>query len=531
MSARSQDGGYGPRGKGQGRNPSTYAHGESDGPIVPTKPTNKTELTPAAETVEERGPTKENTAGKTSPGHSADMSLQNALDRVRKAARKDSKTQFTALLHHVTLERLEQAYRGIKPGAAPGIDGVTWAEYGQELEQNLSDLHARLNRGAYKARPTRRAYIPKTDGGQRPLGIAALEDKIVQRAVVEVLNAIYEVDFLGFSYGFRPRRSAHDALDALTVGIKRKRVNWVLDADIRGFFDAIDHEWLMQFVKYRIADRRVLRLIQKWLKAGVIEDGTKTESKEGTPQGASVSTLLANIYLHYAFDLWANRWRRRHANGEMIIVRYADDFVVGFQHKSDAQQFLKELRQRLAEFSLELADNKTRLIEFGRFAAQNREKRGDGKPETFDFLGFTHICAKTREGRFKLKRVTSKKKMTAKLSKLKADLMQRRHLPVPVQGSWLASVVRGHGNYFAVPDNSLAVDAFRTQATRHWRKALKRRSQRSRLSWDRMSRLDKTWLPKTQILHPWPDKRFDAKIRGRSPVRSTRTLGSVRGAT
>lgn len=518
MIARTDDGKYGPRGKGQGRNPSTYDHGKSDGPIVPAKLPNKTAQA-AAEVAEERGPTKENTVGKTRPRHRAEPSVQSALDRVQKAARKDKDAQFTALLHHITLQRLELAYEAIRPQAAPGVDGVTWQSYGHKLEENLSDLHERLHRGAYRAKPTRRAHIPKTDGGLRPLGIAALEDKIVQRALVEVLNAIYEEDFLGFSYGFRPQRSAHDALDALAVGILRKKVNWVLDADICGFFDAIDHEWLIKFIQHRIADKRILRLIQKWLKAGVIEDGIKTHADQGTPQGASISTLLANVYLHYVFDLWANQWRGRKASGEVIIVRYADDFVVGFQHESDAQQFLGDLGQRLAEFALEPAEDKTRLIEFGRFAAENRKARGKGKPETFDFLGFTHICAKSRRGRFKLKRTTSKKKMTAKLRKLKAELMQRRHEPVPSQGLWLASVVKGHSNYFAVPDNSPAVDAYRSQALRHWQKALRRRSQRSCLTWDRMGRLEARWLPSTRVLHPWPNERFDARILGRSPVR------------
>ena len=322
--------------------------------------------------------------------------------------RQDKEARFTALLHHVDVDRLRAAYWALKPKAAPGVDGVTWADYGQDLEANLRDLHARVHRGGYRARPSRRVYIPKADGRQRPLGLAALEDKILQRAVVEVLNAIYETDFLGFSYGFRPGRSPHHALDALAAGILRKKVNWVLDADIRGFFDAIDHGWMVKFLEHRIADRRVLRLIRKWLKAGVIENGAWSDTEEGTPQGASVSPLLANVYLHYVFDLWADQWRRRHAHGDVIIVRFADDYVVGFEHREDAQRFLAELRGRLAKFSLELAAEKTRLIEFGRYAAERRQKRGLGKPETFDFLGFTHICAKTEDGRFMLKRITNR---------------------------------------------------------------------------------------------------------------------------
>jgi len=445
--------------------------------------------------------------------------VSSDLDRVRQVARKDKDARFTALLHHVTVDRLEATYRAIRPGAAPGVDGVTWKDYGQDLEANLRDLHARVHRGAYRARPSRRSYIPKPDGRQRPLGIAALEDKILQRAVAEVLNAIYECDFLGFSYGFRPGRSQHDALDALTVAITKRRVNWILDADIRDYFSKLDHSWLEKFLEHRIADRRVLRLIQKWLRAGVVEAGAWTACDEGTPQGASISTLLSNVYLHYVFDLWVHQWRGRNARGELIVVRFADDAVVGFEHRDDAERFLADLCDRFAEFNLELADEKTRLIEFGRYA-RNRENRGLPKPETFDFLGFTHACGKTRKtGRFALKRVTSKKRLRAKLREVKTELMRRRHDPVPDQGRWLASVVRGHSNYYAVPGNIDAVAAFHNQAVRHWRRALRRRSQRTRLTWERMKRLDRRWLPTDRILHPWPDVRFDARTRGRSPVR------------
>jgi RNA-directed DNA polymerase len=395
-----------------------------------------------------------------------------------------------------------------------------WKDYGRDLEENLRDLHVRVHRGAYRARPSRRVYIPKPDGRQRPLGVASLEDKILQRAVAEVLNAIYECDFLGFSYGFRPGRSPHDALDALAVGIEKRRVNWILDADIRDYFSKLDHSWLGKFLEHRIADRRVLRLIQKWLRAGVIEDGDWSETVEGTPQGASISTLIANVYLHYVFDLWAHQWRGRQARGEMIVVRFADDAVVGFVRRDDAERFLADLRDRFAEFNLELADEKTRLIEFGRFAARDRKARGLGKPESFDFLGFTHVCGKTRKtGRFALKRVTSKKRMRAKLRAVKIELMQRRHDPIPDQGQWLASVVRGHSNYYAVPGNIDAVAAFHQQTARHWRRALRRRSQRTRLTWERMNRLDHRWLPTDRILHPWPSVRFDARTQARSPVR------------
>jgi group II intron reverse transcriptase/maturase len=446
------------------------------------------------------------------------VSVPSALDRVRRVAEQDRKVRFTALLHHVDVERLRAAYWALEPKAAPGVDGVTWEEYGHDLEENLRDLHARVHRGAYRARPSRRVYIPKADGRQRPLGVAALEDKLLQRAVVEVLNAVYEADFLGFSYGFRPGRSPHQALDALAAGILGRKVSWLLDADIRGFYDAIDHGWLLRFLEHRIADKRILRLIRKWLKAGVIENGEWSETVEGTAQGASVSPLLANVYLHYVFDLWADQWRRRYARGDVVIVRFADDDIVGLQHEGDARRFLAELRGRLAKFSLELASEKTRLIEFGRFAAERRKARGLGKPETFGFLGFTHICGKTKHGRFQLKRITEAKRMRAKLREVKTELMRRRHLPVPEQGRWLGSVVRGHLAYYAVPGNAKAVNAFRFQAARHWHWALRRRSQQSRLTWKRMTRLAQRWLPPVRIVHPWPDARFHARIQAKSPV-------------
>jgi group II intron reverse transcriptase/maturase len=415
------------------------------------------------------------------------------------------------LLHHVDFNRLWKAYWAIRPEAAPGVDGVTWQDYGQDLEGNLRDLLARVHSGAYRASPSRRVYIPKADGRQRPLGIATVEDKVLQRAVVEVLNAIYEEDFLGFSYGFRPGRSPHDALDALAAGITTKKVNYVLDADISDFFTKLDHAWLQKFLEHRIADRRVLRLIQKWVNAGVIEDENWTETLEGAPQGASASPLLANVYLHYVFDRWARQWRRQHARGDMVVTRFADDFVVGFEHLGDAKQFERDLRSRFAKFNLELHPEKTRLIEFGRFAAQNRAERGLGKPETFDFLGFTHFCGKTKDGRFWLRRITIAKRMRAKLRALKEELLRRRHLPIPVQGRWLASVVRGHLAYYAVPGNIDALSAFRDEARRLWREALRRRSQRSRLTWERMGRLSTRWLPPARIVHQHPVARFAAR--------------------
>jgi group II intron reverse transcriptase/maturase len=430
---------------------------------------------------------------------------------VREVARRDKDARFTALLHHVSLGRLRAAYWAIRPQAAPGVDGVTWDDYGQDLEANLQVLHARVQAGRYRAKPSRRAYIPKADGRQRPLGIATLEDKIVQRAVVEVLNAVYEVDFRGFSYGFRPGRGPHDALDALAVGITKKKVNWVLDADIRDFFNQLDHCWLAKFIEHRIADKRVLRLIGKWLAAGVIEDGDWSATQEGSPQGASVSPLLANVYLHYVFDLWAGWWRRRRAHGDVIIVRFADDFIVGFEHEQDAQRFLAELRERLAGFGLELHPDKTRLIEFGRFAAERRRARGLGKPETFDFLGFTHLCAKMKTGRFWVKRITISKRMRAKLREVNDQLKRRRHQPIPVQGQWLRSVVGGHLAYYAVPGNTDAVTAFRYHVTRHWYKALRRRSQRTRINWERMGRIATRWLPKVRAMHPFPEVRLAAR--------------------
>src|SRR5512144_243467 len=482
--------------------------GKSDRPVIPANPPNKVM---AAEAGEERGRAKGNTASKTPPGRRAGYEASSALERVREVARRDKEARFTALLHHVDLPRLRRAYWAIRPQAAPGVDGVTWAEYGQDLQANLQDLHARVLQGRYRAKPSRRVYIPKADGRQRPLGIASLEDKIVQRAVVEVLNAVYEVDFRGYSYGFRPGRKPHDALDALSVGITSKRVNWVLDADIRDFFGQLDHAWLRRFVRHRIADERVLRLIDKWLTVGVVEEGTWTESDEGSPQGASVSPLLANIYLHYVLDLWVAWWRDRHAHGDVIIVRWADDFVVGFEDERDARRFLTELRERFAKFGLELHPDKTRLIEFGRHAVWKRRRRGAGKPETFDFLGFTHVGGKKRAGRFWVRRITIAKRLRAKLAEVKSEIRRRRHLPIPEQAQWLAAVLRGYYAYYAIPGNSDAMTAFRFQVIGHWRKALRRRSQRDRMSWARMKLIADRWLPRPRVVHPFPEVRFAAR--------------------
>jgi RNA-directed DNA polymerase len=434
--------------------------------------------------------------------------VSQALERIRRIARERKKERFTALFHHLSIDLLEEAFFELKEDAAPGVDRLTWTDYEADLECKLEDLHDRVQRGAYRALPSRRVYIPKPDGRQRPLAVAALEDKIVQRAVLALLNAIYEEDFLGISYGFRPGRSTHDALDALCVGIDSRKVSWILDADIRSFFDEISQDWLIRFLEHRIGDRRIIRLIQKWLKAGVLEDGAVSVSDRGTGQGSVISPLLANIYLHYALDLWAVRWRRREATGDMIIVRYADDFIVGFQHESDARRFLNEMRERLGKFALSLHPEKTRIIEFGRFAAERRERRGLGRPETFNFLGFTFICGKTRAGKFQVKRKTRRDRMQAKLRMVKEEMRRRMHQPIAVQGKWLWHVVRGYFNYHAVPTNSRALVAFRTEIVKSWHRVLTRRSARANLNWDGMNRLIDEWLPKPRILHPWPDQRF-----------------------
>lgn len=493
-------------------------HRESDSSVVPTKPPNKAGST-AAEVVEGRGLAKGNADQQNAHRTQSRTSASSALDRVRQAAKKDRKVKFTALLHHVTPEKLEEAFFELKKDAAAGIDGVTWPQYEAELAKNVRELHDRLHRGAYRAKPSRRVFIPKADGSMRPIGIAALEDKLVQRAVVGVLNAIYEETFLGFSYGFRPGRSQHDALDALATAIRRKKVSWVLDADIRGFFDTIDHEWLVKFLEHRIADKRILRLIQKWLNAGVMEEGRWAESEEGTPQGANVSPLLANIYLHYVLDLWLSQWRKQTARGEVIVTRWADDFIVGFQHRDDAEQFLRELRERLKKFALELHPEKTRLIEFGRYARERREKRGESKPETFDFLGFTHICAKSKAGEFQLQRHTITKRMRAKLHLLSSEMRERRHHSIDKQGKWVGSVVRGYFAYHSVPTNRRVLQTFRAQVARKWMRELRRRSQRHRVSWPKLTRLMRRWVPTVRIQHPWPDTRFDVTTRGGSRVR------------
>jgi len=480
---------------------------KSDSAIVAMKPANKAGQ-PAAEQAERRVEAEGNMAESRTRRTPSRESVLQGLDRVRQAAKAKKKERFTALLHHVSVDLLKEAYSWLKRDAAPGVDGVTWQDYEQNREANLVDLHARIHRGAYRALPSRRKYIAKPDGRQRPLGIAALEDKIVQRALVEVLNAIYEEDFLGFSYGFRPERGQHDALDALAAAITRRKVNWILDADIRSFFDRLSQDWLVRFVEHRVGDPRVIRLIRKWLKAGVMEDGAITPTEAGTPQGAVASPLLANVYLHYVFDLWADRWRHHHAPGSVIFVRYADDIVCGFEHEADAQRFHAALQQRTEQFALSLHPDKTRLIEFGRFAAENRARRGLGKPETFNFLGFTHICGRSRKGLFQLKRKSRRDRMRAKLRAIKEELRRRMHEPIPQQGQWLCQVVRGYFAYHAVPTNVASLSAFRHHVVDLWRRSLKRRSQKDHTTWDRLARLAADFLPAPRILHPWPDARF-----------------------
>src|SRR6059058_839902 len=446
--------------------------GKSDSAIVAGKPTNKAGQL-AAESVEPSAEAKGNASQQSTRRAQDRERVSQALERIRQVARQRKKERFTSLFHHISVELLRVAFLALKRDAAPGVDGLTWQDYEADLDRKIENLHVRVHRGAYRALPSRRHYIPKADGQQRPLAIAALEDKIVQKAAYAVLNAIYEEDFLGFSYGFRPKRSQHDALDALITGIHCTRVNYIFDADLRSFFDSVSQQWLIRFLKHRIKDTRMLRLIQKWLKAGVLEDGVLTVSDRGTGQGSVISPLLANVYLHYVFDLWAERWRRREATGDMIILRYADDIVVGFEHEADARRFWDDMRARLEKFSLSLHPDKTRLIESGRLAAARRAQRGFGKPETFTFLGFTFICGRSRQGRFLLKRKTRRDRMQARLKEIKEELRRRLHQPIPEQGKWLRQVVAGFFNYHAVPTNGRALVAFRSHVETLWHRSLR----------------------------------------------------------
>lgn len=463
-----------------------------------------------AEFVEKRPSAKGNPGQTTVTGTQSSESALSGLDRIREAAKRDKNLQFTNLLHHVTEEHLDTAYRKLNPKAAKGIDRVTWHEYGESLKERLATLHEQIHKGSYRAKPSKRVWIPKRDGKQRPIGIASLEDKIVQQALVDILQPIYEEDFLGFSYGARPGRNQHNALDAVYVAITQRKVSWVLDADLRSFYDSLNHDWLMKFLEHRIADQRVLRLIRKFLQAGVSEDGKWTKTEVGTPQGAVISPLLANIYLHYVLDLWVNRWRKRRARGEVYIVRYCDDFVMGFQYHSDARMFQIELNQRLAKFGLELHQEKTRLIEFGRFAAATRKARGEKKPETFDFLGFTHICDRRRKsGKFIVRRKTIGKRLREKIKDVRTTLKRKRHLPVVAQGRWLRGVIQGHINYYGVPGNSKALNAFLFQVKYAWWQALRRRSHKARrLTWQRMQIFIGRWIPQARVCHPYPSQRL-----------------------
>jgi RNA-directed DNA polymerase len=483
---------------------------KSDGGIVAKKSANKPEGA-GAESMERRLPAKGKARESAMCRTQSRVSMSAGLERLRERARGQKQERFTALLHHVDIAQLRQSYFALKREAAAGVDGVSWQQYGQKLEENLADLHGRIHRGTYRALPSLRQYIPKSDGRLRPLGVVALEDKIAQRAVVEVLNAIYEEDFLGFSYGFRAHRSQHDALDALATAIRYERVNWIVDADIESFFDSLSHEWLLRFVEHRVGDGRVIRLIRKWLKAGVLEEGKLTVSERGSPQGAVISPLLANLYLHYAFDLWAQAWRQRHAQGAMIMVRYADDIVCGFEHEHEARRFLQAWRARIERFALKLHEQKTRLIEFGRHAAEQRRRRGAGKPETFNFLGFTHICGRSRSGAFQLKRKTRRDRMRATLKAIGKVLRRMMHEPVDKQGQWLLQVYRGYCAYHAVPTNLERLRVFRLDLLKLWQRVLRRRSQRARTRLGVMLRLAARWLPPPRILHPWPDTRFLVK--------------------
>ena len=479
---------------------------ESDS-VIAVKPTNKAEQS-VAEPVEPRTETKGNADQQSTRRAQDRASVSQALERVRQAARQRKKERFTSLLHHVDPAMLRTAFYAMKRDAAPGVDGMTWETYEQDLDRRIETLHARVQAGTYRALPSRRSYIPKEDGSKRPLAVAALEDKIVQRAVAAVLSAIHEEDFLGFSYGFRPNRSQHDALDAMIVGISSKKVNYILDADIRSFFTEVSQQWVVRFLEHRIGDKRIIRLVQKWLRSGILEDGIVTIEEKGTGQGSVISPLLSNIYLHYVFDLWAERWRRREATGDMIMVRYADDTVVGFQHENDARRFRDAMRDRLREFSLSLHPEKTRLIEFGRFAAQNCKRRGRSKPETFKFLGFVLICDKSRRGDFRIRRKSRRDRMCAKLREIKEGLRHRMHRPIPETGKWLAQIVAGYFAYHAVPTNSPALSAFRYHVLVLWHRQLCRRSQRARVLWTRMTKLADEFLPPPRVLHPWPSVRF-----------------------
>jgi RNA-directed DNA polymerase len=487
--------------------------GKSDSVIVPTKRSNDVAQT-TKEIVEGRTLTKGNVSQQnTHRTQGRNNAVPNKLERIRQIAKKDKSAKFTALFHHITIDTLKAAFYDLKKKAAPGVDGITWESYEKNLEVNLKNLHQKTHNGGYQAKPSRRVYIPKADGKLRPLGVASLEDKILQRAVVEILNAIYETDFLGFSYGYRQGRNPHQALDALAVGIRWKQISWILDADISGFFDNINHQWMMKFLSHRVVDPRALRLIKKWLNAGIIEGNKWRPSETGSAQGSSLSPLLSNIYLHYTLDMWVQWWRKKYARGDVIFVRWADDFVVGFQYQDDANKFQAALNERLNKFSLKLNQAKTQLIRFGRYAKRDVKRfEGKSKPNTFDFLGMTHICGQTRNGKFIVHRKTIRKRLTSKLRILKEELKKRMHHAIKAQGEWLRSVVRGYFAYHAIPGNAAALETFRTQIARMWYKALRRRSQKTKLNWDKMTKFVHYWLPIVKILHPWPEQRLERQL-------------------
>jgi RNA-directed DNA polymerase len=492
---------------------------KSDSDIVPEKSSNKSEKL-EAEKMEGRKLIKGNEMQQNTRQTQGWESVHSKLQLVHQRAKEDKKRRFTALMHHIyNINTLRAAYFCIKRNAAPGVDAETWKSYGENLEENLQDLSEKLKRSAYRAKSVRRVYIPKPDGRQRALGVTALEDKLVQRAAVEVLNTIYEADFLGYSYGFRPGRNQHKALDALYAGIAVSKVNYILDADIRDFFGTINHEWLIKFIEHRIADKRVVRLIQKWLKAGVLEEGKVTYNEMGTPAGGSASPLLANVYLHYVYDLWVQQWRKKRGRGNIISVRFADDTIAGFQYESDAKQFLGELKDRLQKFGLELHPEKTRLIEFGRYAIERRAEREKDKPATFTFLGFTHICGETKDGKFTVHRQTIRKKLHAKVKAVKVELIKRMHAPIHETGKWLKSVVSGHFRYFGVIGNFSAMSVFRYRVYWTWRRVLSRRSQKGHITWNRMDALIKRWIPSPRIYHEHPLGRIGVITQGRSRVR------------
>jgi RNA-directed DNA polymerase len=501
-----------------GGNADTHVTGESDESIVPPTSANNGATEAPTESTEGRDSANGNAKPPASPRTQSRVQRgSRGLSGVREAARKNRSLRFTALLHHVNEQLLFESFDSLKKSAAAGIDKVTWHDYEENVESNIKDLHGRIHRGAYRAKPSRRVWISKADGRQRPLAVAALEDKILQQAVLWVLQSIYEQDFLGFSYGFRPGRSQHQALDALSVALTTKKVNWVLDADLESFFDSIDHQRLIELLEHRIGDNRVLRLIRKWLKAGVIEDGVWSPGSEGSPQGAVISPLLANVFLHYVVDLWIEDWRQQQGRGDVVVVRYADDFVIGFERHEDALACLSALRQRLDTFGLKLNDRKTRLIEFGRYAPEQRQRRGEGRPETFDFLGFTHMCSQTRShGWFTIRRVSIAKRLRATLAAIKRKLRQRWNAPLGETGRWLTRVVRGWLNYHAIPGNMVRLQQFLKCVTRLWLRQLRRNSQRHRWTWQRMSALVGRYLPRPRILHPYPHQRFRARLKARA---------------